>query len=133
MRAAINFTRCLLATPRPGVVWVGLLVGANLVAPLFFLRTVEAKVVFGTFLLSGTLMIGLFAALGFVRLLGLGHVLWIPMIAWLLPRLDHATATGAFSSWLFAVVALNGVSLILDSVDVYRYVKGERDPLVTIA
>jgi hypothetical protein len=133
MKAAVDFTRSLLALPMPGVPWLGLLVVANLIAPLFFFETIEARVVSGTFLLGGLLMIGIFAALGFVRLLGIGHVLWIPMIAWLLTRLDHTGSGSLFGYWIFAVVALNGVSLIIDAVDVYRYIKGDRDPYVRVA
>ncbi len=34
---------------------------------------------------------------------------------------------------MIAVVALNGISLIFDAIDIVRYVTGDRKPYVTIA
>ncbi len=79
-----------------------------------------------TFLASFLLMALITARTGFTRLLGLGHVLWVPLVAFLVLRLDAAPATGAYGLWLRAVVALNLVSLAFDAVDVVRYACGQR-------
>jgi len=67
--------------------------------------------------------------LGFVRLLGIGHiVVWVPMLLWLVPRLANLDMGTSFGRWLFAVVALDLVSLAIDFVDVGRYLAGDRQP-----
>ena len=122
----INFFKALLQMPKPWVAWVMLLMTVNMVVPIFFIETLEAQVVLATMMASAALMMFLFAQKGFVRLLGLGHVLWIPLILWLSARVDFASASTGVEQWLLAVIALNGLSLIIDTVDVIRYAKGER-------
>ncbi|MDA0692803.1 MAG: hypothetical protein O3A78_11700 [Nitrospinae bacterium] len=126
MKTMINFFKALLQMPKPWVAWVMLLMTVNMVVPIFFIETLEAQVVLATMMASAALMMFLFAQKGFVRLLGLGHVLWIPLILWLSARVDFASASTGVEQWLLAVIALNGLSLIIDTVDVIRYAKGER-------
>lgn len=52
-----------------------------------------AKVVCVTVGLSAMLMMGLYAAFGFERILGLGHLFWIPLLAYLLVHLRGAEGT----------------------------------------
>jgi hypothetical protein len=47
---------------------------------IFFLPRTEALVVLGTGILAATIMTVLHANLGYVRLLGIGHFVWIPML-----------------------------------------------------
>ena len=60
----------------------------NLSSILFLPRT-EAWVVLGTGLLAATIMTVLHAKLNYVRLLGIGHFVWIPMLIWLGFRLEN--------------------------------------------
>ena len=83
MRAFIKFNRGLLKMPLQWQLWLMLLVTANVVAPLFFLHRLEAQVVLGTILASMTLMTVLTARFGFSRIVGLGHIIWVPMLAFL--------------------------------------------------
>ena len=39
---------------------------------------------------------------------------------------------GLFEYWLIAVIALNSITVIIDTVDVVRYVKGERKPYLML-
>ena len=128
MKAMIDFFRTMLTLPKPWVAWVMLLMTANMVVPLFFLGTPEGKVVLGAFMVGAVLQMAIFSAKGFVRLLGIGHIAWVPMLAWLWTRLDHAPAGSFFSYWLLATIVLVGLSLLIDGVDVVRYLRGERDP-----
>jgi hypothetical protein len=132
MKTMISFVKAMLRMPKPWVAWLALLMTVNMVVPIFFIETLEAQVVLATMMVSAALMMFLFAQKGFVRLLGLGHVLWIPLIFWLSARVDFASASTELEQWLLAVIVLNGLSLIIDAVDVIRYVKGERTPTVTI-
>lgn len=127
-----DFFKAMLLMPKPWVAWVGLLMAVNMVAPLFFMATLEAKVVFATMMASAALMMVIFAQKGFVRLLGLAHILWIPLIFWLWGRVNPGAPATGFDQWILAVITLNGLSLMIDAVDVSRYFRGERAPTLTI-
>ena len=63
-------------------------------------------------------------------LLGIGHIVWVPMVAWLWTRLEVAPASSLFGYWLLATIILVSLSLLIDAVDVIRYLRGERNPYV---
>lgn len=128
----IDFFKTMLLMSKPWVAWVGLLMAVNMMGPLFFMATLEARVVLGTMMASAALMIAIFAQKGFVRLLGLGHILWIPLILWLFGRMNFEAPFTGFEQWIVAVIILNGLSLVIDAVDVIRYLKGERAPTLTL-
>ncbi len=100
MRAFIKFNRGVLKMPLHWQLWLTLLVAANMVVPLFFMHHLEAQVVVGTFLASIALMTVLTSRFGVTRILGLGHILWIPMLAFLFTRLGDIPATDAFGIWI---------------------------------
>ncbi len=133
MKAMIGFTKGLMSMPMPWPLWIGLLVVINIAGPIYFFKAFEAKVVLAAFLTSAAFMTAIFAAKGFVRLLGIGHILWIPMVPWLWTRLDQVETGSLIGYWMIAVVAVNGISLIIDAVDVVRYVAGDREPYQTVA
>jgi len=127
----IGFNRGVLAMAKPWQLWMFFLVAANLVLPFFFLGTPEAIVVLAGVGVSMVIMMTLFAKLGYVRLLGLGHIPWLFMVPWLWSRLGQTAESGYFYYWLLAVVVLDSISLVIDTVDVVRYWKGERTPMIT--
>jgi len=133
MKIIFGFFNAMLKMPKPWVVWVGLLMAVNMIAPFFFMATLEAKVVLATMMASAGLMMFIFAQKGFVRLLGLGHILWVPLIVWLLGRMNFEAPASVFEQWLLTVIVLNGLSLVIDAVDVFRYLKGERAPTVNLS
>lgn len=45
MKAMIDFFRTMSSLPKPWVVWVMLLMTANMIIPLFYVRTPEGKIV----------------------------------------------------------------------------------------
>ncbi len=126
MNAFIRFNRGMLKMPLQWQLWVMLLVAANLVAALFFLRRLEAQVVLGTFGASMILMTLLTGRFGFTRIVGLGHILWIPMLAFLFMRLGDIPVSDAFGIWIRALFLLNGISLVIDAMDAIRYIAGDR-------
>ena len=127
-KAMFDFLRTMMTLRKPWVGWIMLLMMVNMVIPLFYLGTVEGKVVLGAFVFGALLQGGIFSAKGFVRLLGIGHIVWVPMVAWLWTRLDVAPAGSLFRYWLLATIVLVSLSLLIDAVDVIRYLRGERDP-----
>ena len=125
----LGFPRAILNMPRPWVAWVMLLFGINFVPGLFYWSTPEGKVVLAALMLGGIIQTAIFETRGFVRLLGIGHLAWVPMVLWLWPRMEAAPAGSFFRYWLLAVILINSLSLIIDTVDVIRYLRGEREPL----
>ncbi len=107
-------------------VWLAALVATNLVVPMFFPQRLEARVVLGTILASLAMMTFLTGRFGFTRILGMGHILWVPMLAFLFTRLGDIPASDAFGIWIRTLFVPNGISLAIDAVDVIRYIAGER-------
>ena len=67
--------------------------------------------VLGTGLLAATIMTFLHARLGYVRLLGVGHFVWLPMLIWLGFRLDSIPGNTLFRGWLYILINLDKASL----------------------
>ena len=130
MRGFIKFNKGVLGMSWPVKLWLLLLVAANGIAPLFFLGRVEAQVVLAAMVIGALLMSLLTVRFGFSRILGLGHILWIPLLGWLAFRLGHIPADDAFGLWIRGVIVVNALSLVIDGVDVFRYAAGERKELV---
>ena len=130
MRAFIKLNKGMMKMSTPIRLWLLLLVTVNLVIPLFFLERLEAQVVVGAMLLSMMLMTGLTALAGFTRIIGLGHIVWVPMLIWLWVRLTEIPADDVFGIWVRALMALNAISLALDTVDAGRYISGDREEVV---
>ena len=127
----IGLPRAVLNMPKPWVAWVMLLFGINFVPGLLYWSSPEGKVVLAALMLGGIIQTAIFEARGFVRLLGIGHLAWLPMAFWLWVRMEAAPQGSVFRSWLLAVILINSLSLIIDTVDVIRYIRGEREPLQT--
>ena len=130
MGAFIKFNKGMMKMPIHWRLWLALLVIVNFVIPLFFLNRLEAQVVAGTLIASVILMTGLTALSGFTRLLGLGHIFWIPLLYFLWMRLEQNPVDDLFGLWLRVVMILNAASLIIDVIDVGRYIAGDRSETV---
>ena len=130
MNAFRRFNLGVMKTPVPVRLWLVLLVSANMGMPLFFLNSVEAQVVLVVFLLSFTLMVALTGRFGFSRIIGLGHILWAPMLVFLWSRLSQRPANDVLGIWIRVLVGLNIVSLVFDTIDAVRYFSGDRAEMV---
>ena len=128
MRPFIDFARTMLTLPGHWRVWVVLLMMVNMIVPLFYVATMEGRVVLGAFLFGALFQVAIFSIKGFVRLLGIGHIAWVPLVFWLWARIELAPTSGFFTYWLIATILLNSLSLVIDAIDVARYVRGERKP-----
>ncbi|GJL77459.1 MAG: hypothetical protein NPINA01_04480 [Nitrospinaceae bacterium] len=128
----IGFNKGILTMTKPWQVWMVFLVAANLVLPFFFLGTPEATVVLAGAGVGMVIMMTLFAKFGYVKLLGLGHIPWFFTVPWLWSRLGQTIEGGSFYYWLLAVIVLDSISLVIDTVDVVRYWKGHRSPAITV-
>ena len=132
-KAMIEFMTIMLTRFRLiSRLWLIALAAANITS-LYFIYTTEARVVFGAFVISLIIMTYIYMRLEFVRLLGLGHILWIPMVPWLWIRLFQTQPLNStFEYWLLIVIVMNTISLVIDAVDVVRYIIGERESYYTL-
>ena len=132
MNAFIKFNRGILRFPIGVRLWLLLLVSANLILPVMYFQQSEARIVLLTFFASFLLMVLITGTSGFTRLLGLGHILWVPLVPFLVSRLDSVSATDAYGIWIRSVIVLNTISLVVDVVDVVRFARGERSEIVSV-
>ncbi len=132
MNALIKFNRGILRLPIGVRLWMLLLVSANLILPVVYFQQSEARIVLLNFLASFLLMVLITGTSGFTRLVGLGHIVWVPLVLFLVSRLDSIPATDAYGIWIRSVIALNTISLALDAVDVVRFARGERSEIVSV-
>jgi hypothetical protein len=130
MRSFLKFNRGVLRLPLQWRLWMMLLIAANMVVPLFFLGHLEAQVVLVALLLSLMLFTLLTAKAGFSRILGLGHLPWVPLVWFLATRLGEVPPDDFYGIWIRAVIALNATSLVIDAIDVIRYIAGDRKETV---
>ena len=110
--------------PRIWNVW---LVGVNLMC-LYFITHIEAQVVLGTTLASVVLQAVIYGRIGFTRVLGVGHLLWVPMFAWMALRAGEIAAHSDLQAWIIILTITNAISFAVDLTDVTRFAKGERAP-----
>ncbi len=126
-----GFLASLRALPPAWVAWVAFLGALNVLGGLFFFESVEGQLVLTAMAVAFILMLAIFRQYGFVRLLGLGHiVVWVPLLPWLWFRLGTIGTGSLLGMWVLAVIAADGISLTIDVVDVVRYWRGERTPTV---
>lgn len=117
------------------VYWSGWMFGLVIAAPIVLLlcraRWLDVAVVAATSIAVVTLMPLWHAQVGYVRLIGLPHiVIWTPLAIYLYHRRRHFVTPGPVRWTMAALMATIVVSLGFDYVDVLRYLLGERAPLV---
>ena len=129
LRSVFELFGIVLVRFRPAQrIWGTWLVAVN-AASLLFIQHMEAQVALGA---VGVAVLGqalIYRRRRFIRLLGVTHALWVPMLAWMALRLDSLPKeeTG-FRVWLVMLIATNAVSLVIDAWDATRFVLGERRP-----
>ena len=110
--------------------WAIILVAVN-GAAVFFLDTIYGEITLAAVVIGISIMTVIYAHCGYVRLLGIGHILWIPIILYFLCHLPSESEITALSYWLYALIVCNSISLVIDTCDVVRYVRGDRKPHYT--
>lgn len=118
MHNPLGFFVDLLRQPPWIPAWVSCLAVINLLS-LHFWAEPLARIILATFLASAMLMMALYARFGFEKILGLGHVLWIPLLPYVLASIPGAG--GRFQAYLVALAASIAISLAFDTVDVWKY------------
>jgi len=119
----------LLQQPLWLQMWVGWMMVVNSAA-IVFLSHREARIALGVWIGNAISMTVLAEMVGFTRLLGLCHVVWwTPLVIYLWMQRDRFDAKGAFTRWIYILIATNVASLVVDYIDVIRFILGEREPL----
>jgi hypothetical protein len=125
MRNPLRFFIELMQQPVWVPVWVLFLMIVH-VASVVFWDEPLAKVIFVTFMLSAMLMMGLYSRFGFEKILGMGHILWIPLLVYVL--MEIPTSRGTFKSYLIILSISMVISLLFDTVDVWKYFTSRKNP-----
>ncbi len=118
MRNPFRFFVELIQQPVWIPVWSLILIIVN-VASVGFWNESLAKVIFAAFMLSAMLMMGLYSRFGFEKILGMGHILWLPLLIYVLMEIPAASDT--FKGYLIVWSILTTISLVFDVVDVWKY------------
>jgi len=113
----------MLKQPPLIAAWVGVLVIVNM-AGIAFWQADIAKWIVGIFAIQGGFMMALYAKYGYSRILGAAHILWFPLVAYLVLNLGNYS--GALHTFVLAVIVVNSISLFLDTKDVIAFFKGDR-------
>ena len=113
------------------MMWVYVLVAGAFVTPVVLLIWKASRKA-GIITLVASLLAGfgvqvIFDAMGYVKLLGLPHlILWVPIVVFLMAQ----QARGDMPNWprriIWFIIAIICVSLVFDFIDVVRWVLGER-------
>jgi len=107
--------------------WVLLLILTNAGA-LLFIDTIYGQLSLASVLAAIVIMAVFYAKLGFVRLLGIAHIFWIPMLIWFALNLPDRSAQPWLYYWVVVLMVVDFISLIVDTYDVARYIGGDREP-----
>ena len=118
MKNPFRFLAELMQQPAWIPIWLLFLMFVN-VASVKFWSEPLAKLIFVTFMISAMLMMALYARFGFKKILGLGHILWIPLLVYVLIQLPDAE--GFFKTYLILLSISIAISLAFDIVDVWKY------------
>lgn len=114
--------------------WLNVLMIGGLGIPVVLLIWKESRIagVAGIIaaVLSGLGVYWLFEQMGYVKLLGLPHViLWTPLAVYLIVRLRNAALRTAPRILMIVMLAVILISLAFDYTDCIRWLLGERTPI----
>ena len=118
--------------------WVGVLGFVQLVGLVFVVGRVDGRwrvrpepiVMLASLIAAATLMEWLYGQVGYVRLLGLAHIVCgTPVYVWFLRRRRLVGTRPMFGRWINAYLVIVGISLVIDFVDVTRHLLGDGELL----
>lgn len=97
--------------------------------PLFEIGRPEAQVMVAMFLVGGVAVMWFSERFRLTRLAGVIHIIWVPLLAWLVGRLDAVPSDSGYGLWVRALIVFLGVSVVIGVVDVILYFRGHRAPI----
>ena len=114
--------------------WINVMVVTNLSAVLFVIGKETGRwrirpepiAIVVAFVAAAILMEQLYQGFGYVRLLGVAHlVCWGPVWLWILSRRREYEWRSLFGGYLRVYLLIAGISLLIDVIDVVRYGLGD--------
>ncbi len=118
--------------------WVTILVLTHLIAVAFVVTReqgvwrirLEPLAILASFIGSTLLITWLYGAVGYVRLLGLAHlVFWTPVFFWVFTRVRSSGTQSVIGKYLLVYLVIAGTSLVIDVVDLVRHLMGDGELL----
>ncbi len=107
-------------------IWGGLLNIPQLIGGLLFISVFEAQVILITLIITLSVAGQIHKRTPFSRLIGLCHIPWLMLLPWLLYQLHTETFTLIFQVWAYYLAVTIAISLLFDTLDVYRYTQGQK-------
>lgn len=112
-------------------IWVAWLVAVN-AAGVLFITHIEAQVVLAAVGLAVLAQALIYQRRRFIRVLGVTHFIWVPMFTWIVLRFGALpVAESTFHVWLLMLITTNAFCLVIDTVDLTRFIIGDRKPYYT--
>ncbi len=118
--------------------WVLALVIVNLAAVLFLPKREGGRLgvrpepiaIVLSFVLAAVFMGWLYDQVGYVRLLGVAHLaFWGPVYVWVFTRRRAIGSASLFGKYVLVYLVITGTSLVIDAIDVVRYLVGDGELL----
>jgi len=127
----VSFEEAVALQPAWVGLWLNILLFGAFILPvaLLFWRASRMAGVWSLIaaVLSGVSVTWMFNQLGYVKLLGLPHlVFWAPLLVYLWSQSKRADMPNWPRRIMFVVMSVLAISLAFDAVDVARYILGER-------
>ena len=79
-------------------VWFWLIMAVNFFIPIVFVTRIEAQLTLASYAFASVTIVVLHRRLGWVRLLGVGHLPWLALVPWLVHRYTSTGPSGAFAT-----------------------------------
>jgi len=132
----MTFDDAVATLPQWVQIWImmlGVVILGSIVILLFLKATrLDAAIITIAMAAVYPAMMWLYAQVGFVRLLGIVHVIiWTPLVIYLWRRLKDAEIITPFRQVIWLLLATLCISLAFDVTDVVRYLLGERASMVS--
>lgn len=124
MKNPLGFIVDLFKQPTWVVMWVSALVLVNLASIAFF-EFILAKAILGIFIFQAIVMMAMYSYFGFEKILGLAHLLWVPLLGYILLVIDGFS--GGFFIYLIVLSVFLLISLAFDIYDIATYFKQRRE------
>ncbi|MCH7960337.1 MAG: hypothetical protein IID08_09405 [Candidatus Hydrogenedentes bacterium] len=121
-------TEGILSMPIGWMLWVMWMMALNTASMIFCWKKIEARFVLAAWIPNGIFMTLLAEQMGYTRILGLSHVIfWTPLVIYLFTRRKNFEWSTTYGKWLYILLVTNVASLVIDYIDVIRYIAGDRD------
>lgn len=129
IQAFKEFMKGILSLSLGWQLWVGLMWVLNMVAPIMFLKHIEAQITLVAMMAGGMTGIALVKVQGFTKLLGVMHIYWVPLVLYLLQQVETLSPSDLFCKWMWSVIVVNSISLIIDAADVITYFRQKKSAI----